>query len=273
MFKFSSYRLAFAVLSALPLWAEGEAFDPAKLKPEGYLSDFAHSVDASNRNAIVQYCGEFERATGVQIALVTIPTLGDQAIEDWSQKLFHNWGIGQKGSSEGVMLVLVINDKKSRVEVGYGLEQYLPDGLVGGILRGMRPQLQGGDYGGALLQAAQAMGAAVSKGKGVELADPGTRPAVTSRGFKQSMPIPFPVLLFLIVMGTIVLSKIVGAMNNRAGGGRGGYRGGGGPGIFWGGGGGFGGFGGGGGGGGSSGGGFGGFGGGDSGGGGASSSW
>ena len=269
------HRLALGVLSTLALAAEGDAPDPAKLKTEGYLSDFAHVVDTPNRNAIVQYCGQFERATGVQIALVTIPTLGNEVIEDWSQKLFHNWGIGQKGSSEGVMLVLVINDKKSRIEVGYGLEQYLPDGLVGGILRGMRPQLQTRAYGGALLQAAQGMGAAVSKGKGVELADQSPTRGPVSRGFKQSVPIPFPLLLFIIIVGVIVLSKIVGAMNRRAGGGRGGY-GGGGPNIFWGGGGGFGGFGGGGGGsggGGDSGGGFGGFGGGDSGGGGASSDW
>ena len=148
------YWLALAVLSCFSLRGEEAAADPAKLKPEGYLSDFAHVVDTQNRSSIVQYCGNFERATGVQIALVTLPTLGDQAIEDFSAKLFHNWGIGQKGSSEGVMLLLVINDRKSRVEVGYGLEQYLPDGMVGLVLRGMRPQLQTRDYGGGLLKAA-----------------------------------------------------------------------------------------------------------------------
>lgn len=269
--------LLILVLSAFPLRAQGSAPDPAKLKAEGYLSDFAHAVDTPNRNAIAQYCGQFERATGVQIALVTLPALGDQPIEDFSSKLFHNWGIGQKGSSEGVMLLLVINDRKSRVEVGYGLEQYLTDGMVGQILRGMRPQLQAQDYGGALLKAAQTMGAAISKGKGVELKDgaPASYPDTGARGFKQSMPIPFPLLLLIIIVGSIILSKIVGAMN-RSQNARGGRYGGGGPNIFWGGGGGFGGFGGGGGGrggGGDSGGGFGGFGGGDSGGGGASSDW
>ena len=270
------YWLVLTALSFFSLRADENAPDPAKLKPDGYLSDFAHVVDAGNRNSIAEYCASFERATGVQIALVTLPTLADQPIEDFSSKLFHNWGIGQKGSSEGVMLLLVTNDRKSRIEVGYGLEQYLPDGLVGQILRGMRPQLQGSAYGAALLQAAQAMGAVISKGKGVELKDsnPGY-PDTGARGFKQSMPIPFPLLLLIIIGGILILSKIVGAMNRSqsAGGGRYG-RGGGGPNIFWGGGGGFGGFGGGGGGGGgSSGGGFGGFGGGDSGGGGSSSDW
>jgi uncharacterized protein len=277
MFVSRIYSLAFVVLSALSLRAEGQAPGPAKLKTEGYLSDFAHVVDTPSRNAIVQYCGQFERATGVQIALVTISTLGGDAIEDWSAKLFHNWGVGQKGSSEGVMLVLVINDKKSRIEVGYGLEQYLPDGLVGGILRQMRPQLQVQNYGGALLIGAQQMAAAIAKGKGIELADrPQQVPSYTGgrRGYKPSLPIPFPLLLFGFVALAWGVSRLAQRLSGRSGSGRG-YRGGGGPGIFWGGGGGFGGFGGGGGGGGggSSSGGFGGFGGGDSGGGGASSDW
>ena len=180
--------LAFSALSALSLRAEGEALDPVKLKPEGYLSDFAHAVDTSSRNAITQYCSQFEQATGVQIALVTIPTLGDQPIEDWSNKLFHTWGVGQKGSSQGVMLLLVTKDKKSRIEVGYGLEEYLPDGLVGGILRSLRPQLQTQSYGEALLAAARQMGAAIAKGKGIELADrnPGTQyPARVQHGLPQ----------------------------------------------------------------------------------------
>lgn len=266
------YWLVCCVLTAFAFGAEGDAPDPAKLKTEGYLSDFAHVVDPANRSAIAQYCGGFQRATGVQIALVTLATLGDQPIEDFSSKLFHNWGIGQKDSSEGVMLVLVVNDRKSRIEVGYGLEQYLPDGLVGMVLRGMRPQLQARDYGAALLQAAQAMGAAVAKGKGVELTE-NPRPVGGSRGFKESMPIPFPLILLGLVLLAWVVSRMVMG-SNRAGSRQGYRRGGGGPGVFWGGGG-FGGFGGGGsgGGGGNSGGGFGGFGGGDSGGGGASSDW
>lgn len=283
------YLLALAVLSAVSLRADdpaaNKAPDPAKLKPQGYLSDFAQVVDGPSRSSIIQYCTRFERATGVQIALVTIPTLADESIEDWSNRLFHNWGIGQKASNEGVMFLLVIRDKKSRIEVGYGLEQYLTDGQVGSILRSLRPQLEAGSYGAALLQASQQMGDIIAKGKGIELADrnPNTGyPPVRQRGFHQSLPIPFPVLMLLVFGVFMILSRIVNAMNARAGYGRGSSsyrRGGGGPGIFWGGGGGFGGFGGGGGGwggggdGGGGGGGFGGFGGGDSGGGGASGDW
>jgi len=275
--KVRFFSLVLLALSVVSLRAEGEAPDPAKLKTEGYLSDFARVVDTPSRNAITEYCKQFERATGVQIALVTIPTLGGDAIEDFSAKLFHNWGVGQKGSSEGVMLVLVINDRKARIEVGYGLEPYLPDGLVGGILRGMRPQLQARNYGAALLLGAQQMAAAVAKGKGIEFA-PRTQQVPTYTGGGRSFhqrSIPFPAILFVLIAVIWIVSRFVQGNSGRAGASRG-YRSRGGPGIFWGGGGfgGGGGWGGGGsGGGGDSGGGFGGFGGGDSGGGGASSDW
>ena len=250
-----------------------ESPNPAKLKTEGYVSDFAHVIDSSSRQAIEQYCTNYERATGVQMAIVTIPTLDGEPIEDFSSKLFHNWGVGQKGSSEGVMVLLSIQDKKSRIEVGYGLEQYLNDGKVGGILRSIRPLLQQGNYGGALQQIAQQMGDAISKGKGLDLKDQPAQsyPDTGARGFQESIPIPLPVLLFLLILGAFILIRILSAASRSGASGR--RYGGGGPNIFWGGGGGggFGGFGGGGGSGG--GGGFGGFGGGDSGGGGASSDW
>ncbi|HEY3739770.1 MAG TPA: TPM domain-containing protein [Bryobacteraceae bacterium] len=268
------YLFALAVLSAVSLRAD--APDPAKLKPQGYLNDFANAVDPASRSAILQYCGQFERATKVQIALVTIPTLGDAAIEDWSNKLFHNWGVGQKGSSEGVMMLLVINDKKSRIEVGYGLEQYLTDGIVGSILRDVRPQLQAGNYGAALYQATRQMGDVIAKGKGIAFSPLNPNAGFSRappRPYRQAPAIPFP----LIMMGLVLIAWVASKFMQGPPGGPPGYRRGGGPGIFWGGGG-FGGFGGGGGwggggGGGDSGGGFGGFGGGDSGGGGASGGW
>ena len=249
-----------------------EAPNPAKLKPEGYVSDFAHVIDASNRQAIELYCGNYERATGVQMAMVTLPNLDGEPIEDFSSKLFHNWGIGQKGSSEGVLLLLSIEDKKSRIEVGYGLEQYLNDAKVGVMLRSVKPLLQQSNYGGAMLQVAQQMGDAITKGKGIDVKDqPAQSSPATGGGFQESIPIPLPLLIFLLILGAFIFIRILSSASSRTTSGRR-YGGGGGPNVFWGGGGGGGG---GGFGGGDSGGGggFGGFDGGDSGGGGASDSW
>lgn len=257
--------LRLCVMLALGAAAAG-AVDWKALRPQGYVSDFSGVIDAGSKARLESYCGMVERSTGAQMALVTIPTLEDEPIEDVANTIFRAWGIGQKGKDEGILLLLVIRDRRSRLEVGYGLEPILPDGLAGSILREMRPALRQGQYGEAMLAAADTIGNAIATAKHVAL----TAPLQRRIRPQPSDSIPWP----LIIGGIFLLFWLM-----RAGGPRG-YGGGGGggflPGLIlgsmmgrssWGsrGSGGFGGF--------DSGDGFGGFGGGDSGGGGASSDW
>lgn len=247
------------------LSALASAVDWKAYKPQGYVSDFAGVVDAQSKTALEQYAGAVERATGAQMALVTIPTLEQEPIEDVANTLYRAWGIGQKGKNEGILLLLVTRERRSRLEVGYGLEPILPDGFSGSILREMRPALRQGQYGEAMMAAAQQIGSTIAHAKNVSLN------ANLPRRVRSSQPgdsIPWP----LILGGILLLFWLVRAGGRRGGGGFGGFL----TGMILGnmmsrssyGGrssGGFGGF--------DSGGGFGGFGGGDSGGGGASSSW
>jgi len=237
------------------------ALDPASLKPQGYVSDFANVVDGPSREAAEQYCYKLEQATGVQVAVVTIDSLEGAPIEDFANDLFRKWGVGHKGQNDGLLLLLAIKDRKDRVEVGYGLEPILPDGFVGDVAVDMRPLLRQGQYGAAILQGVESMGSRVAAAKHVSLNFEMQRPHPPAGSHGGGIPWP------LIVIGIVVLLLLM----RRGGGGAGGcltglllgnLLGGGGRGG-WGGGGGFGG----------GGGGFGGFGGGDSGGGGASSGW
>ena len=242
------------------------AVDWKALKPQGYVSDFANVIDAGSKARIEAYAGEVERSTGAQMALVTITSLEGEPIEDVANTIFRAWGVGQKGKNEGILLLLAVNDRRDRLEVGYGLEPILPDGLDGSILREMRPALRQKDYGDALMAAAQTIGSAIAAAKHVAIQTQLPRRARP----QTSDSIPWP----LIIGGLVLLGLLM-----RAGGPRG-YGGGGGggflPGLILGslmnrgswGGNGSGGFGGS-----DSGDGFGGFGGGDSGGGGASSDW
>lgn len=256
--------LRLSVLAILAAAAAG-AVDWKALKPQGYVSDFAGVIDAASRQRLETFCGIVERQTGAQMALVTIPSLQGEPIEDVANTIYRAWGVGQKGKDEGILLLLAINDRRNRLEVGYGLEPILPDGLDGSILREMRPALRQQRYGEAMMAAADTIGHAIADAKHVSLNAPLPRQIHSS----PADFIPWPV-----VIGGIVL--LVWLM--RSGGPRG-YDGGGGgflPGVIlgdtigrgsWGsrGSGGFGGY--------DSGDGFGGFGGGDSGGGGASSDW
>jgi uncharacterized protein len=244
------------------------ALDIDSLKPEGYLSDYAHVVDPQSKQAIEQYCYRVEQAAGVQMALVTIDSLDGRDIETFANRLFRHFGVGSKKGDQGVLLLLAIKDRQSRIEVGYGIEPYLTDGFSGSILRTMRPELQAGRYGPALYAAAQAMADQIARGKGIAIPQ-ALQPERRAQPVERGRGIPFP----LIILGLIFLFWIFG--RGRGGGGGsfltgmllgnllGGRRS-----RDWGGGG-FGGWNSGGGGGG----GFGGFGGGSSGGGGASSNW
>jgi uncharacterized protein len=254
-------RLRLGLLLGLCACA-GRAVDWKALQPQGYVSDFAGVMDPASKAQLEAYGGIVEQLTGAQMALVTIASLEGEPIEDVANTIFRAWGVGQKGKNEGILLLLSIGDRRTRLEVGYGLEPILPDGLAGSILREMRTALRQGDYGDAMMAAAETMGNAIAKAKNVELT--ARLPRRTQPAVSDSFPWPVLIggVLFLLLLltrggrgggGLGVLPWLI--LGNMMGGSMGGGRSGGG----------FGGF--------DSGGGFGGFGGGDSGGGGASSNW
>ena len=112
------------IAAALLAWIAfpGWSLDRSKLKPTGYVNDFAGVVDGASKQALENYAANLERVTGAQMAIVLVPSLDGEPIEDVANRLYREWGIGQKGKNEGILLMLSINDRKSRAEVGYGLE-------------------------------------------------------------------------------------------------------------------------------------------------------
>ncbi|MGA3096235.1 MAG: TPM domain-containing protein [Bryobacteraceae bacterium] len=258
-------RLRLGLLLAVGAFA-ARAADWKALRPEGYVSDYAGVIDAASKAQLEAYCAAVERATGAQMALVTVTTLEGEPIEDAANAIFRNWGVGARNSNEGVMLLLAIGERRSRLEVGYGLEGVLPDARAGDILREMSPALRDGLYGEAMMAGAQTIGEIVAQAKSVSLSSSLRRTIQRT----PSNSIPWP----LVLGGIFVLAWLLRAGGPR---GYGGWSGGGFlPGLLmgnlmarstWGGrgSGGFGGY--------DSGDGFGGFGGGDSGGGGASGDW
>jgi uncharacterized protein len=257
------------LLVALAFLSSALALDLASLKPQGYVSDFANVIDGESRNRIDLYAARLEKAAGAQIAIVTLTTLEGEPIEDVANDLFRRWGIGQKGQDNGLLFLLVIRDRRSRLEVGRGLEPIITDGRAGSTLRQMRPALRESRYGDALWIAATSLGSVIAQDKGVQI-DLGGPQAPRPAPQPVYDGIPWP----LIIGGLFLLLMIMGRGGRRGGGGGGGLI----PGLILGqmlggrsgyggrySGGGFGGY--------DSGDSFGGFGGGDSGGGGASSNW
>src|SRR5262249_15627420 len=98
----------------------------------------------------------FENMTGTQIAVVTVTSLEGRPIEEYANELYRAWGIGAKSGEnkdKGALLLVAVQDRKTRLEVGYGLEGDLPDGLAGTIIRRMRRGFQKGRYSDAMITA------------------------------------------------------------------------------------------------------------------------
>jgi uncharacterized protein len=275
--RFQSFLLVYRVgwaslLLSSSLCLCGETFGQALSRPTGFVNDRAGVIDATSEAQIEKLCQELESKTGAELVIVTISSLDGEPIEDYAVNLFKAWGIGKKAQDNGLLLLAVIQDRRSRIEVGYGLEPVITDGYAGDVLRSLRPYFRASQYGPGLHEAAKELASRIAQNAGVSLSEEvAPRRATRSSPSARSLPL-IPVLL--VLLGLVVLVSWLNRKSNRFAGlpprrlhGRGPYYGG------WGG---FGGFGGSGGHwGGSSGGtgGFGGFGGGASGGGGSSSDW
>src|SRR4051812_26439805 len=232
----------------------------SQLKPTGYVNDFAHVLTPTATAQIGELARQIDEKANAQIALVTVNTLEGRDVESYAVDLFKQWGVGKKGTDRGVLILYAIQDRKARIEVGYGLEPILPDGKVGGFQREAIPQMRAGDYSGALLLVTRRVADVIAADAGVQLTGAQPRAPAPSQG-EPDQGLSIGQIIFGLIVIAVVLFTPFGRtllwlfLFQSMGSGRG--RGG------------FGGFGGGGGGGG----GFGGFGGGSSGGGGASSSW
>jgi uncharacterized protein len=193
-------------------------------------------------------CRDIERATGAQVAVLTVTTTEGMPPQQYAQRAFDRWKIGKKGKDDGVLILVAVADRKLWIATGYGVEGVLPDGKVGEIRdRYMAPAFRQGRLGEGIHDGVAAIGAVLGGGK-----LPPARGATGRRG----LPVPFWLLFLLAPIAVILLFR---ALAGGVPGGRGRHGG-----YYYSGGFGGGGFGGGG---------FGGFGGGGSGGGGAGGGW
>jgi uncharacterized protein len=237
------------------------------------VNDLANVIDADSEREIERRIRSLQAASGDIVVVATVPTYKPYAdIEEYAVKMFENGGrgIGEKGKDNGLLIVVAVEDRRIKIEVGYGLEGFVTDGFAGETIRDtITPQFRSGNYGAGLLAGTTRIINRIAEQRGVTLQDvPRDAPDRRSTGGG------FPWWILIIWILILLLNSRRRRRRRTWGGGPwSGWNSGIGP--FGGGGfgGGFGGFGGGGFGGGGGGGGFGGFGGGRSGGGGASGGW
>ncbi|GAA4826230.1 hypothetical protein GCM10023232_25290 [Sphingosinicella ginsenosidimutans] len=142
-------RALLAVLLALLLAVPAAAQDFPQLT--GRVVDQANLLSPEQEAALTQKLEALQQATSRQLVIVTVPTIGDMTIEDYGYQIGRHWQIGQSEANNGVLLIIALNERKVRIEVGYGLGGILTDALSSQIIRDdIVPHFHDNDYAGGI---------------------------------------------------------------------------------------------------------------------------
>ncbi|MCG8453583.1 MAG: TPM domain-containing protein [Spirochaetales bacterium] len=156
-FKQKLVLVGFLILSTVPLFS----LDVPPLK--GRVQDFAGVLNSGEKAQISNYLTALEQQSGAQIAVLVIKSLEGESLESYAWEVAEEWGLGQKGVDNGALLLVSLNDRAIRIEVGYGLESQITDAVSGFIIRNsIAPDFQRGRYAQGIMKGVQSMGQAVA---------------------------------------------------------------------------------------------------------------
>ena len=193
------FVIAVILFSALLVRAE----PVSALHPTDYVNDFAHVLNQDTISKVDSLCEQVDHEAHSQIAVVTINSLDGSDIESYAVDLYKNWGIGDKVSNRGVLILLAVGDHKFRIEVGYGLEPILPDGKVGGFGREAVPLLRANDYNGAILLMTERVAQVIAQDAGIQIK--GGSPSAPAQPTEEASPPSVGKIIFWLIIIVIIL--------------------------------------------------------------------
>lgn len=215
-------HLFFGLLLPVTLFRGSAAAAPGQFPaPTGHVNDFAGVVDEETRARLETLLTNFERQTGVQLAAVTVQSLEGRPIEEYANELYRAWGIGAKSGDrkdQGALLLIALQDRQSRLEVGYGLEGDLPDGLAGELIRRMRPFLKQGDHSQAVWVGMRSIVDTLAERWQISLE------GIEDRQYawkKKSRPALNPVVVFVVIIAILIIIGVISSFFRGRGGGGG----------------------------------------------------
>ncbi|MFH1861119.1 MAG: TPM domain-containing protein [bacterium] len=137
----------------------------------GYVNDFANIIPENCQFKLNQMITELhQKAQGAEVAVVTVQSIEPLSVDEYALKLFEKWGIGKKGTDNGVLFLIAVKERKLRIEVGYGLEGALPDGKCGAIRdRFILPYFKQGDFENGIYSGTLAIVQTIAKEYQVEI--------------------------------------------------------------------------------------------------------
>lgn len=185
-------------------------------EPQGYVHDAAGILPSDVGSLLDTELRDFDKKTSTQVVVAVFKSLEGESLEDLSLRLVEHWKIGRKGRDNGVLFLVFLDDRKMRIEVGYGLEGVLTDHLSQQIIRGVvTPQFKAGKIAEGLVAGARAI-MAVTQGEFTASDRP-----ISGGGPKSLLVL---ILFVAVIMGFSVLQRKMGTMvHYRQTGGHGGF--------------------------------------------------
>ncbi|HWR32870.1 MAG TPA: TPM domain-containing protein, partial [Chitinophagaceae bacterium] len=141
------FLLIFPLLLSICVSAQIDKVIPKKPNPPKLVNDFTGTLTQYQVTALENKLVAYDDSTSNQIAVVIIPTTGDYSVEEVGLEIIRRWGVGNKDKNNGIVLLIAKDDRKLRIEVGYGLEGAIPDVTAKSIIENeIKPGFKEGNY-------------------------------------------------------------------------------------------------------------------------------
>lgn len=184
------------VVSAVSILAAETPIPPT---PTRWVTDTAGFISEQTANSLDRRLQSYEQQTGHQLLVYIGKTTGDDPIDDWAVRAFQQWKVGRKGIDDGLVLFIMTQDHRLRIEVGYGLEGQVPDILAGRVINDVIvPRIRAGNPDAAVTAGIDAIASIIS-GQGL----PASTPQPSAR--RPARPISFGQLILFGIAGIVLL--------------------------------------------------------------------
>jgi len=138
-----------------PAWAQAETAIPPMSSP---VVDTTGTLDATQKQALEAQALALQQRKGSQLQILMVASTQPETIEQYTQRVFEQWQVGRKGVDDGVLVVVAKDDRKVRIEPGYGLEGAIPDAIANRVIQEyLAPHFRSGDYAGGLADGTAAL--------------------------------------------------------------------------------------------------------------------
>jgi uncharacterized protein len=171
----------------------------------GRVNDLANMLPPDSEQRLEQSLAELEEATGAQVAVLSIESLEGEVLEDYALRVAETWELGRKDYDDGLLILIAKEERRIRIEVGYGLEGTVPDVMAKRVIDDvMRPRFRAGETGGGVEEAVNIIGGLI-RGEAVNLPEPSSA-GEDAPWFAKI----FAMLVFTVVIGVFSMVAVFG---------------------------------------------------------------